>query len=139
MEEMHTGHFENVLTQTTGRRRSLPTIGAAVLALLASLGLAPDASARTRFRTRREISASSDPLPVAVDSTVFAVADCGGQGKALSCSYQTVSSGAELLNAFVFNVGPDNERTGCAASLRRTAGSGSTAGATIQAVAICRV
>jgi hypothetical protein len=139
MDELHTDADESVLTQTTGRRRTVHTIGAAAIALLASFGLTMDASAGKRLKTRREISESSDPLPVAVDSTVSAFADCGGEGKALSCSYQTSSSGAELLNAFVSTVGPNNERTGCAATLRRTAGSGSTVGATIQAMAVCRV
>ena len=139
MDELYTAADESVLTQTTGRRRTLPTIGAAVLALLASLGLTPDASARTRFRTRLVVSVNSAPLPVESGSTVNATAECGGDGKVLSCGFQADNTGEQLVNVFVLTVASNTARSSCQAFLRRTAGSGSVAGATIQATAICRV
>ena len=92
MNKLHTAADETVLTQTTGRRRTLSTLGAAVLPLLASLGLTPDASARTRFRTHNLVSTSSAPLPVESGSTVNAAVACG-DGKVLSCGFQISGTG----------------------------------------------
>jgi hypothetical protein len=85
------------------------------------------------------ISADSDELQTAAGSRVEVVADCGGEGKVVSCGYQTSDEPSELVNAFVLFVEPDLTNTGCSAALFRTTEVGSTAGATIQAVALCLV
>jgi hypothetical protein len=98
----------------------------------------PTGPAGSAFATRREISDNSNPLPVAAGSIVSAFANCGGEGKAIACSYQLAGNAAELVNAIVQSFGPDVEFSGCGVSLERTTAVGSTAGATIQAMAICR-
>jgi hypothetical protein len=92
-----------------------------------------------QFATRVEVSASSIDLQTAAGSEVSAFADCGGEGKVVSCGYQTSDDPAELVNAFVNAVEANSTRSGCNAFLFRTAEAGATAGASIQAVAVCLV
>ncbi len=68
-----------------------------------------------------------------------ATANCGGVGKVINCGYQTTFTASHLVNVFVLHVGSNLNRSTCGATLIRTAESGSKAGATIQAAAICRV
>ena len=66
------------------------------------------------------------------------VADCGGAGRVVSCGYDvSVGANAQVANLLVQQVVPFAERDRCRAILTRTADAGSTAGATIRAVAIC--
>jgi hypothetical protein len=76
---------------------------------------------------------------VALESTVIAAANCGGEGRVLSCGYQMDNSSAELANVIVQTLEPNSARDKCSVFLQRTAGADSVAGATIQAVAICLV
>jgi hypothetical protein len=100
----------------------------------------PTGPAGSMGATRLVVSPLSDPLPVTAGASVIAVADCGGEGKAVSCGYQMSATAAQLVNAFVAAVGPnDDERADCVVNLRRTTDAGSTAGAQIVARAICLV
>ncbi len=129
------------------RRASLKALGAAGAAVLGVAGLADGASARKRRKrrcscpnslaTRLVVSSNSADLATAAGSQVSANADCGGVGKVVSCGYQTGGSAAQFVNAVVNGVGATSDRSECVALLLRTAESGATAGAHIQATAVC--
>jgi hypothetical protein len=144
------------------RRTAMRGVGALGMGLLASLSLMPAAAkkksrakigppgpagpagpagptgpAAPPLQTRVEFSTNSSPLPTAQGSTVEATANCGGAGKVVSCGYQVNGDTEQLLDVIVEFVKPDNTRSTCVASLRRVLTNSSTAGATIQAVAIC--
>jgi hypothetical protein len=93
----------------------------------------------SKLTTRTVVSADSNELQTAAGSRVEAFADCGEVGKLVSCGFQTSDDPAGLVNAFVFFVEPDLTHSGCVAALLRTTEVGSTAGATIQSVAVCLV
>jgi hypothetical protein len=98
----------------------------------------PAGPAGSDFDLRREISGNSNPLPLAAGSNVSAFANCGGEGKAIACSYQLSGSAAQLANTVVQSFGSDSQFSGCGVNLTRTTDVGSSAGATTQAIAICR-
>jgi hypothetical protein len=102
-------------------------------------GVVQSEQRRHRFTTRKVIGGTSAQLSTTVGSGATSFADCGGDGKALSCGYETTGAGEQLLNVFVSSVAPDPERSRCESMMQRTAGSGSVAGAVIRAVAVCRV
>jgi hypothetical protein len=83
------------------------------------------------------IGANSENLAAATGSRAAATADCGGEGKVVSCGYQTGGDAAQFVNVFVSGVGSNPVRSVCVASLLRTTEVGSTAGANIQATAVC--
>jgi hypothetical protein len=89
------------------------------------------------FATRKVIGANSESLPAATGSRVSATVDCGGEGKVVSCGYQTGGDATQFVNVFVSAVGSNPDRSVCVASLLRTTDVGSTAGANIQATAVC--
>jgi hypothetical protein len=159
------------MSQATGRRGAVRSLGAGGLALLAALGLA-DASAResrkggvqadgkgkkkrktkrgptgpagpagpaglAEFKTKTVIGANSESLPAATGSRVIATVDCGGEGKVVSCGYQTSGDATLFVNVFVSGVASNPARSVCVASLLRTTDVGSSAGANIQATAVC--
>jgi hypothetical protein len=78
--------------------------------------------------------------PMADDgASVFSRAFCpGGKGKLLGGGYFVDGTSQQLVNVIVAEAGPSDGADGFVAVLRRTSGSGSTAGATIQAFAICK-
>jgi hypothetical protein len=133
------------------RREAVRAIGAAGLAALAAFGLADASSAKKKkrkktkkkgsrgsgFATRLEFSEFSDPLPVETGSQVVASVDCGGPGRVVSCGYQINGVGPLLVNTAITVVEPNGDLSSCAASLQRASDVGATAGAQIQAVAIC--
>jgi hypothetical protein len=125
----------------SGRRDALRKAGGLGAVLLAALGLVEPAAAGKRhgFQTRLEVSSNSAALPATAGSTVLATADCGGVGKVISCGHQTPASADQLVNVFISFVEPNSDRSNCSVEIIRTAEAGSTAGAKIQAVAICRV
>jgi hypothetical protein len=90
------------------------------------------------FTTRIVTSANSADLGTSVGDRVVAVAECGGEGKVVSCGYAIVGvSAGSLVNAIVSVVAPEPTRSKCSAFLLRTADGGSTPDASIQAIAIC--
>jgi len=94
---------------------------------------------RRRATTEKVIGDSSPPLQAAAGSFAQGNAACGGNGELLSCGYETSATNDQLLNVFVTSVGPNPERSECEAIMRRTATTGSVAGAKIRAVAIYQV
>jgi hypothetical protein len=134
----------------TARREAIRTIGTTGLGVLGAFGLA-DASAKKQkgkknkkkgsrgstFATRFEFSGFSDQLPVAAGGVVNAFADCGSAGKVVSCGYQINAAASSLLSTAVNGVSPVEDLSGCVASLVRTTDVDASAGAEIQAIAIC--
>jgi hypothetical protein len=139
MDGSHIDHIDQPATAAghSGRRSVLRAVGAFGVALLAALGKA-DSTAAKGFRTKRVDSDPAGPLETTAGDRLDAFADCNG-GKLLSCGYLVGGQAAELVNTMVTFAGPVLNRTGCDAALVRTASAGSTAGATITAVALCRV
>ena len=142
------GNEERVreVAEPGGRRDAVRSFGALTVALLAALGLANDGSAKKRkkrkkrgsgFATRRVESESSTPLSGGAGGGACAFADCGGSGKVVSCGYQTSTDPAQLVNTFVHLVAPLEDSSRCVACLERIVSTGSTDGATIQAIALC--
>lgn len=93
---------------------------------------------RKRRRTTKVVGDVSGPL--AVNSPgVFSRAFCpGGNGKLLSGGYNVNGTPEQLENLIVVEAAPDAGVGSFTATLRRTSGSGSAAGATITAFAICK-
>ena len=143
-------HMVSLSQQPGGRRTALRTLGAMGAALLATVGVVETASAKKKrkskpgpvgpaFATRVEFSAPSDPLPVSEGSTVQATADCGGEGRVVSCGHQVSGDANELLSVIVAAVKPNNARSSCSADMTRVVTADSVEGVTIQAIAICLV
>jgi hypothetical protein len=108
------------------------------VALLALLGRTDTTSARRRFGTKRVVSDPSTPLPTTAGGLTNTFADCGGTRKPISCGFIVGGNASQLVNALVTFAAPIQDETQCGAALFRTA-AGATEGATIQAVAVCRV
>jgi len=99
-----------------------------------------NASVTAQRKRRRSIRvAGGQSKPLAADSPgVFSRAFCpGGDGKLLGGGYNVNGTPEQLENLIVVEAGPDGDAGSFTATLRRTSGSGS-AGATIQAFAICK-
>jgi hypothetical protein len=130
------------------RRASFKALAAAGASLLGAAALADGAAARKRKRkrcacpksitTRLEISTDSAPLAADAGSQVATNADCGGPNRVVSCGYQTAGNAAQFVNAVINGVGPTSDRSQSVAFLLRTSATGATAGATIQATALCQ-
>ena len=143
------------LPPASGRRVALRHLATAGMTFLATLGWGNGVAAnrgphhqqvqaekkkhKGTLSTQVQISVNSNPLPITAGSSVSAFVPCGGEGTVVSCGYQTTTNAAQLVNAFVDNVAPNTDRSACAASLIRTTETGSTAGATIQAIAVCLI
>jgi hypothetical protein len=98
-------------------------------------------SVAAQRKRRRSIRVAGDPsAPLAADgSFVFSRAFCpGGDGKLLGGGYTISGTPAQLVNAIVTEAAPDTDASSFTAVLHRTSSSGSTAGATIRAFAICK-
>jgi hypothetical protein len=89
---------------------------------------------RRPLKTTFVFGASSAPLS-AGSGIVVAPARCGGRGTVVGCGHQINGTDAQLANVVVGFVTSDPTRSECTAGLRRI-GAG-TAGATIQAIAVC--
>jgi hypothetical protein len=97
----------------------------------------PTGPAGTTLATRFAAADPSGPLPVTAGAVVASDADCGGEGQVVACGYSMSATPEQLVNTFVTRVEPNGDRSGCIAQLRRTAEVGSTAGARIEATALC--
>lgn len=96
------------------------------------------AAALPTLPTRLVNSEASNSLPVTAGASVGVTADCDGIGKVVACGHLvSVATPAQLVNVLVSSAGPNDDRSGCFAVLRRTAEAGSTAGAQIFAKALC--
>jgi hypothetical protein len=94
---------------------------------------------KRRFASQKVQGDLSAPLSTEVGSQVFSRAFCpGGKGKLLGGGYSIDGTSAQLVNVIVIHSAPDDGAGSFAAVLRRTSDSGNTAGATIQAFAICK-
>jgi hypothetical protein len=89
------------------------------------------------FKTREVRSEVSQPLPAQANTGVTVTADCGGEGKVLSCGYEASGDATQLVNVVVLTVHSNEERSVCFASLLRTSANGAVAGGKIRAFAIC--
>jgi hypothetical protein len=166
MDTRRDDESRNALASATGRRAALGSLGASGLALLAALGFTRasakgsakrDADATTDarvqtdqaqtssvqtealrrpFRTKFVVGQSSSPLG-ATSSDVGAVATCGERGTVVSCGYHVFGSDLQVAGTLVGLVASNATRSQCSAALRRV--SNGTAGATIQANAVCLV
>jgi len=92
---------------------------------------------RRRFASKKVNGEPTDPL-AANSPGAFSRAFCpGGKGTLLGGGYNVNGTPEQLENLIVVEAGPDDGTSTFTAALRRTSGSGS-AGATIQAFAICK-
>ncbi len=154
MEEIRFTQRMAGMPTPAGRRVAVRAVGAAGMALLATLGLSEASAARKKRRKRRKkggspnpaispISsvvvqgASSEGLPVATGSLVGSQASCDGPGTLLGGGYIVNGSAEKKVNVLVVEASPDLEGETFFATLRRTNETGSTAGATIVAYALC--
>jgi hypothetical protein len=161
MEEPRLDQSVKVLARPAQRRAAMRSTGAVGTGLLIMLGLA-NASAKKKKKAKIGPPGPAGPAgpagatgpagPNFASTTVFglaselganaedtanASASCGGAGTVLGCGYEFNGSIAQLLNVFVLAVGPNSAASTCGVSLRRTAG-GADAGATVQAIALCK-
>jgi hypothetical protein len=141
----------NMVRSAAGRRDAMRALSAAGMTLLVALGLANPSLAKKKRRKRRKKGsspstniastvvqgASSPGLPVAVGSLVGSHAACAGPGKLVGGGYIVNGTVDKLVNVVVVEAAPNAAADTYFATLRRTAGAGSTAGAEIVAYALC--
>ena len=97
------------------------------------------AAEEAAVRSKKVVGDPSGPLAAVDGAGVFSRAFCpGGNGRLLGGGYDVNGTPEQLVNVIVAEAAPDDGVGSFVAVLRRTSGSGSTAGATIQAFAICK-
>jgi hypothetical protein len=99
----------------------------------------PTGSAGPAFTSVRRSGDPSAALPNTAEMLVGSSAHCNFGERLLGCTFELTGSGAQLANTAAWVVPDLSGNGGCNATILRTGETGSLAGATIKAHAICAV